>query len=260
MRPPRLGARLLALACVVTLVACSGTEKSRPAVESAPELGACRPLNSKHIARAANLTEPVPCSHPHTAETFLVGQLPGGADDYSAPAHGVFAYKTCAPAFAKFLGADESLALRTRLGWAWFRPSRTAWAAGKRWLRCDVIGGRAEDGPLRTLPTTAKGLLAKEEVASWMSCARGEVLDNARKVPCDQAHDWRAVTAVKIGAPQDPYPGDRVSEVRARDNCSDWVGAWLNYAVDYEYGYSIFHRAEWRAGNRRSLCWARTDR
>ncbi len=264
MRRGLLHSGVLACALLLSLVACSSAEKPDSPVETAPELGACRLLDGAQIERAASLTEPVPCSRRHTAETFLVGELPAGEDDYSSPAHGVFAYKTCTRAFAKFLGADESLALRTRLSWAWFRPSRAAWTAGKRWLRCDLIGGpmggRAGDHPLQPLPATGKGLLSKEEVARWMAGAKGEVFASAAKVSCDQAHDWRAVTAVKIGAPKDPYPGDRVSEVRARDNCSDWVGAWLNYTVDYEYGYSIFHEAEWRAGNRRSLCWARTDR
>ena len=59
---------------------------------------------------------------------------------------------------------------------------------------------------------------------------------------------------------EDPYPGDRLSQVRSRDFCSDSVGAWMNYPVDYEFGYTWFHEGEWRAGNRRSICWAKTDR
>ncbi len=54
------------------------------------------------------------------------------------------------------------------------------------------------------------------------------------------------------------YPGDRVAETRTRDFCSKSVGAWLNYPVDYDYGYTWFHEAEWKAGNRRSICWAKT--
>ena len=62
-----------------------------------------------------------------------------------------------------------------------------------------------------------------------------------------------------LGKPSDPYPGDRLSEVRTRDYCSGSVGAWMNYPVDYDYGYTWFHEAEWKAGNRRSICWAKTD-
>ena len=32
-----------------------------------------------------------------------------------------------------------------------------------------------------------------------------------------------------------------------------------NYPVDYDFGYTWFHEAEWEAGNRRSVCWAKTD-
>ena len=68
------------------------------------------------------------------------------------------------------------------------------------------------------------------------------------------------MTTIKVGEENEEYPGDRVVEVTTRDFCSDSVGAWLNYPVDYEYAYTYFHRAEWEAGNRRSVCWARCPR
>ena len=49
------------------------------------------------------------------------------------------------------------------------------------------------------------------------------------------------------------------SRCTTRDFCSDSVGAWLNYPVDYDFGYTWFHEAEWEAGNRRSVCWAKTE-
>ena len=79
------------------------------------------------------------------------------------------------------------------------------------------------------------------------------------KVPCSEKHDWRAVTTIVLGSQTDPYPGDRVVQSRTRDFCSKSVGAWLDYPVDYDFGYSWFHAPEWEAGNRRSVCWARTD-
>jgi hypothetical protein len=66
------------------------------------------------------------------------------------------------------------------------------------------------------------------------------------------------VTTIVLGGTGDPYPGDRVVESRTRDYCSNSVGAWLNYPVDYKFGYTWFHAAEWKAGNRRSICWAQT--
>ena len=55
-------------------------------------------------------------------------------------------------------------------------------------------------------------------------------------------------------------PGDRLVEVRTRDFCDKSVGAVLGYPVRYDFAYTWFHEAEWEVGNRRSICWAKTDR
>ena len=36
----------------------------------------------------------------------------------------------------------------------------------------------------------------------------------AARVPCSEPHSWRAVTTIKLGEPEDDYPGDRLVEVR----------------------------------------------
>ena len=94
----------------------------------------------------------------------------------------------------------------------------------------------------------------------WLVCARGASVAQGEKVPCSEPHTWRAVTTIKVGRDEDPYPGERLVEVRTRDFCSDSVGAWLGYPVDYDFGYTYFHEAEWKAGNRRSICWAKTEK
>ena len=93
-----------------------------------------------------------------------------------------------------------------------------------------------------------------------MTCANGETVAESEKVPCTEPHNWRAVTTIKVGPDEDPYPGDALVEARTRDFCSDSVGAWMNYPVDYDFGYTYFREAEWKAGNRRSICWAATDK
>ncbi|RYE76309.1 MAG: hypothetical protein EOO74_08640 [Myxococcales bacterium] len=254
---------MLAVLLSVVLAGCASgplAEDKPSDATKPPTLGACRTLSPGDVEKSVDDSEEVSCARKHTAETFLVSSLPAATGTkYAARAHGAHVHRTCSVAFQKFIGADESLAMRTRLSWAWFRASEKGWAKGARWFRCDVVGGQAQDKAFRPLPKTAKGLLSKEEVSAWMTCAKGPVLAQAPRVFCDKPHDWRAVTAIKIGRPDDPYPGDRVSEVRARDGCSDWVGAWMNYPVDYDYAYSTFHEAEWKAGNRRAVCWARTD-
>lgn len=257
-------ATLLALA----LVGCGGDDdddtNADPAqvdAVEAPQLGACRNLTPDEVAQPSDATKTVDCAEEHTAETFAVGDLPPElADvDYDAQELGSFAYQTCSKKFQKFLGADESMAMRTVVSWAWFRPSEKAWAKGARWYRCDVVGGGEDSESYIALPQTASGLLADQPPPDeWMVCVNGPSVQTAPKIPCTEQHNWRAVSAVKVGDPEDPYPGDRVVEVTTRDYCSNAVGAWLGYPPEYDYGYTWFHEGEWLAGNRRSVCWAAT--
>lgn len=259
---------LVAAVCCVLLVSGCG-EDGDPNVDpqqvdsvEPPEVGACRVLTPEEVAQPSNASKTVDCTEDHTAETYAVGPLPPQFDDadYESRELAVFAYRTCGEAFERFLGADESLVMRTVVSWAWFRPSEKAWDDGARWYRCDVVGGGDQSKEYVHLPETGKGLLLGKPSDAWMVCAEGPTVDGAVKVPCSEPHTWRAVTTIKVGLDTEPYPGDRLVQVKTNDFCSDSVGAWLNYPVDYDYAYTWFHEAEWEAGNRRSICWAKTDK
>jgi hypothetical protein len=238
----------------------AGVDPAQVDAVEAPDLGACRELTAEDIVRASNASRTVDCSEKHTAMTYAVGSLPDDLQDatYDADELGAFAFATCSAKFMKLLGADESVAMRTVLTWAWFRPSEEAWDQGARWYRCDVVGGGDQTKDLFDLPADLDGLM-EEPADEWLVCATGRTVADSVKVPCSEAHDWRAVSTIKLGEPGDPYPGDRASETTTRDYCSDSVGAWLGYPVDYDYGYTWFHEPEWDAGNRRSVCWAKTS-
>jgi len=259
----------IAAAMVVlgTLAACGGGgtgDRIDPdqvdAVEP-PELGACRMLTLDDLQEVSDATRTVDCSDKHTAQTYAVSQFPGSLDDakYDAPELGAVAFETCGPKFAKFLGADESLAMRSIVSWAWFRPSERAWEKGARWYRCDVVGGGEQSAELAPLPDTAEGLLQGRPDDKWIVCVAGPSVVDSLKIPCSEKHDWRAVTTIKLGEAADEYPGGRLVEAKTRDFCSDSVGAWLNYPVDFDFGYTFFEEPEWNAGNRRSVCWAKTS-
>jgi hypothetical protein len=260
----RTGTTIVVLLLPLALLAgcASAPLKPQTAADKAtpPKLGACYNLTPEDTSKASNASEPVPCSQPHTSETFAIGTLPASTGkDYNSKEHGKWVFKKCEKAFAKFISADESLAMRIQLSWAWFRPSERGWDNDARWFRCDIVGGPADAPQYTALPKTAKGLFRARPPDQWMTCAQGPTVLKSKKVPCSDQHDWRAVTTIKLGAPEDPYPGDRLAEVRSRDFCSDWVGAWMNYPVDYEFGYTWFHEGEWQAGNRRAVCWAKTN-
>lgn len=261
----RLAAPAAALLLVLTgcgQSAGTGEQDDTADPVTVPELGACRVLTPEDIAQPDNASEVVDCGQEHTAETFAIGSFPADLardSDYTDPDLGAHVYETCSSRFQTFLGGDESAVMRSMLTWAWFRPSEEAWEQGARWYRCDVVAGTEQSEALRALPRTAEGLLLGRPDDEWMMCANGETVAGSEKVPCSQPHEWRAVTTIQVGRENDRYPGDRLVEVRSRDFCSDSVGAWMNYPVDYEFGYTYFREADWKAGNRRSICWARTD-
>ncbi len=267
-RPPVPRAALAVL--VLVLAGCSEDTASRPAgsapdpqqvdAVAPPALGACRRVTPDDVAAASNATPTVDCAQPHTAQTYAVGPLPSGLEEapYGDKQAGAFAYDACSEKFLKFVGTDESLSMRTIVSWAWFRPSPRAWADGARWYRCDIIGGGEQSKEYVPLPEDAKGLLRKA-TDDWLVCVKGPSVSGSTKIPCREPHDWRAVSTIVLGQKKDPYPGDRVVQVRSRDFCSSSVGAMLGYPVDYDFGYTWFHEGEWQAGNRRSVCWARTE-
>ncbi|MCW2849854.1 MAG: hypothetical protein JWR90_3828 [Marmoricola sp.] len=256
--------RFLALLLpALVLTACAAPLKPETVADktTAPSLGACYQLKPSDTDASSNTTPAISCSKPHTAQTFAVGTLPASTGKaYDSPGHGKWIFPTCERAFERFLGVDESLAMRVQLSWAWFRPSERGWKKGARWYRCDLVGGSSDATAYAALPGTAKGLFAAKPPEQWLKCAQGATVLKSTKVACTQPHNWRAISTIKLGDPKDPYPGDRVSEVRSRDYCSDSVGAWMNYPVEYDFGYTWFHEAEWKAGNRRSICWAKTNR
>lgn len=233
-----------------------------PAVVSVkpPPTGACYALALDDIHASTNSDRAVPCGEAHTAQTYQVATFGPELDGAEADdkALGAAVYDTCQKGFIRYVGGTDSLVMRSVLTWAWFRPSDAAWKKGARWFRCDVVGGGEQSGALEKLPEDAQGLLLGRPDDRWMVCVAGDTVSGSPKIPCSRKHTWRAVTTIVLGKAADPYPGDRLVEVRSRDFCSDSVGAWLNYPVDYEYGFTWFHEPEWKAGNRRSICWART--
>jgi hypothetical protein len=223
-----------------------------------PEVGSCRTIPADRVEEPHDDSPTVPCAGPHTAETFEVGEFSGrlaqaSVDDARLSRE---VLSTCGRRFRRYVGADASLALRTVLDWAWFRPSPDAWEAGARWYRCDLLASDAEG--LLDLRGRADGVLLGRPADRWLLCATGARVSTADRVPCDQPHSWRAVTTVVLGDAHAAWPGTGPVVARTRDFCSDSVGAWLGYPVDYAYGYTWLGRAEWQSGNRRSVCWART--
>lgn len=262
--------RAVAVALASTLLLLSGcgsepqgenTDPDQVDSVEPPDKGACRMLTPADVDQPANATTTVDCTSKHNAQTFHVGELPATLEEaeYDDREVNEVAYQACSKNFAEWLGADESLVLRTIVSWAWFRPSEKAWGEGARWFRCDVVGGAPTAESYRLLPDTTEGLLLGRPDDRWLVCASGETFEQSEKVPCSQEHDWRAATTIKLGEPGDDYPGDDVVANRTNAFCRESIYAWMGYPATFEFAYTYFHEAEWHGGNRRSVCWAKTD-
>jgi len=254
----RFSTAALAVALPVFVLASACGAKPSDSL-NAPANAFCRVLTVADLSARTNDSVVVPCDTPHTDQTIKVATFPASVGtDYQANAVGAYAYRTCAPAFETYLGATDSLVLRIQLSWAWFGPSADAWKRGARWFRCDVVGTPPDQSSMTNIPEGLQNLLIGFPPDRWLTCATGPVFSTRTEVSCAQPHSWRAVTAIKLGQPNDPYPGDHLSEIRAKNYCSDAIAAYFSYANTYEYGYTVFHAAEWKAGNRRAVCWAKT--
>ena len=255
---------------IVTAVALSGLLRGGPDGDvaggstAAPDVGACRVLTPDDVAHPSNATPPEACSQPHTAQTYAVGSLPARFADASyddADVGGVrLSHLHPAVHGLHRRRREPGDAHHPQLGVVPAQPPRRG-SDGARWYRCDVVGGGDQStAATSTCPAHAQGLLLGRPKDAWLVCAQGATVDGSVKVPCTREarlagrHHDRARR--RLGR---SYPGDRAGAGAHQDFCSKSVGAWLDYPVDYDFGYSWFHEAEWNAGNRRSVCWARTD-
>jgi hypothetical protein len=110
-------------------------------LELKPKIGGCYLFSSKEFDAPSPLTNPIPCSKSHNAETFWVAKWPlklppsRYTDDLI---HGA-AEKACLTQWEFPEEADLNY-------WAYFFPSKSQWAKGARWLRCDAMMQVADTG------------------------------------------------------------------------------------------------------------------
>ena len=110
-------------------------------LELNPKIGGCYLFTYKEFDAPSPLTNPIPCSKAHNAETFWVAKWPMklAPTRYTDDMIHSAAEKTCLAEWDFPEEADLNY-------WAFFYPSKTQWAKGARWLRCDAMVLKAETG------------------------------------------------------------------------------------------------------------------
>ncbi len=129
------------IAFVVTCLSTSNLIHAEAALELNPKLGGCYLFSEKEFNAPSPLTNPIPCSKVHNAETFWVGKwsLKYPPSKYTDDAIHTAAEKVCLSNWDYPEDSDLNY-------WAFFVPSNSQWAKGARWIRCDAMVRVSENG------------------------------------------------------------------------------------------------------------------
>lgn len=197
----------------------------------------------------------------HTAQTVATGLLEGNAqlDPAAEPEPLVAAVSAqCRSAVVTWFGGDEDAYELSMFAYVVAVPTAHDLAAGARWWRCDTYATDRE-GELSTLPGSTEDVLAGDGAGRWATCVRGDLGPDREQVSCRERHDWRAVSAHRLGALGDDYPGDQAVVEEVRTTCQDDVRTYVDDPLaSFDYGWLRPTGADWRDGQRFALCFTRT--
>lgn len=225
---------------------------------AAPADGVCSLLDYDEAIAPTARGRTVPCSRPHTAQTFLVDSL-----DLVVAGHLLAvdsdraeeqATTTCGDAVEEHVGASPEEMRLTMVEPVWFTPSMEEAARGADWVRCDVVavsGGRR----LVELPEDSQGMLASEPGrADYAMCGTAQPsADDFSRVVCSARHSWRAVASVDLPGAAYPTAGEAGDLMEAR--CRAVARERAEDPLDFTWAEERPTREQWDAGRRHGLCW-----
>lgn len=245
----------------LTIVACSATlvlgGLVAPATASAaPQVAACYSYKAAVLTEASTPASAVDCTAPHTAETFFVGTVPAsfGLPSEASKAKILAAGRPCTVrAMNSYLGLQDR-ELPSRFRTVVLFPTDDQWAAGERWVRCDVVlqGGLQ----LKAFTGTAAALVAATPAEQFDFCTPQE--PNARATaayPClSPKRNWIKVLDRELGGPGSSFPGTSTVERKTRALCAKQGEKW-DGKEKYPGWWAIWPtQAGWKEGKRSAQC------
>ncbi|MCF3138992.1 septum formation family protein [Paenarthrobacter sp. AR 02] len=199
----------LAMAAALILTGCGAgpaTDAEVGAVsgDNAVRVGQCYLISTPEEYGASSHTGPaVACSEPHTTQTFLVAAVPQPLSGQAErPLHEQLQNLTArlcpATELRRYLGGAERDAT-TGMAITGYYPTRAAWSAGSRTVRCDVLTTTADLAPRET-KADLKDALARPESAPIRLCYTQEITDGVlgsegTDTPCSEPHTTEDVSA-----------------------------------------------------------------
>jgi hypothetical protein len=247
---------LRAVAVAVPVALLLGGLVSPAPAQAATEVGQCYAYKAAVLKEVSSTAPVVDCSAQHTAETFFVRTL---TDAFGLPSEASQKARLAAsgpctvPAVNAYLGMpDRQLPSRFR-SVALF-PTDAQWAAGERWMRCDVVlqGGLQ----LKSFAGTAAALVAATPQIQFNFCTPGE--PNARATaayPClNPKKNWIKVLDQDLGGPGSAFPGTASVESKTRKLCAKQGKKW-NGGEKYPGWWAIWPTSVgWKQGKRSAQC------
>ena len=239
-----------------------------PDEAAAPETGECRRLTMADIEPPTNDDSPVPCRKRHTAVTYHVGEWP---EKLVEKARGVgdrrlrnYVIRRCDRAWRRTVGGTREIWATSIVSWAWYRPTKAQFDDGATWFRCDVVAG-SYTSRLEPLPRRVDGLLDGKIPDRYRACwtkvfSDKPNVDEGELTSCARKHKQRAVGIVRIGKPNEPYPGERKTFQRSNRLCGKVVAQWRGNPKPGNYGLQWPRRHHWQEGDRHATCWAVTTK
>lgn len=129
MRKNRLK-KIIAIATTVTFLS---PQTSNAVYSVAPKYGQCFMHTRADVSASSPMKNPISCSKMHNSETFYVGNWPSRTAPWN------MSDKDALDLAVSVCMSDDALTYLPSYfnWWAWFTPSKSSWAQGARWLRCD---------------------------------------------------------------------------------------------------------------------------
>ena len=193
---------------------------------AAPAVGTCHAVEATYLP--LEVPAVVECGDGHTGETATVVDtgLPLDAaypteddldDDYLGDAYDdVCSYRTVDD-YLQARPIDQLYATSTQV-----LPTPDQWAAGARWVACDVTYGDSSPEPV---PGRLAGALQSGDTAPYRACLTGDPAENDT-VACSEPHWAEEISGLPDVPVGTPYPTDRAARAVIAAQC-------LPDAVDY---------------------------
>jgi len=251
------------------LLAISVIALAQPAASAAPRQapaqGDCYLAVAKSLDGMSNPFPPIDCSVPHNLETYYVTEWRHG-DPYAMDENDLWtrAAQICGNGRAeRYLGVKLPSSPQSRISWYYFFPTPERWAAGERWITCDIGLRQGWEG-LQTFSEPMKSAMTRQGIQGWAYCTKGQPKKESSQAPAacsSSSRPWILVKSTKLTGSKPPsskkagqeaaafckLTAQRVSSLAKPNWHVWWTGteAWRREGAGFAWCYMDLAETRW---------------